>query len=258
MIKISVMSKNLKIANADYVFDKTERFMELLPYLYPKISGDWYIAILEPKPDSVRTFLDTNIIPDYVTLELFMEQSQLDVITLERPSMQVDIRTTWQKYLDLIACTDIIIDDRAMREVYRRVGSNIESLEEALNLLKEKCTHDTITIKDVRLYIQDNSKVYARQVARAFLLEDKKAWDMLYAYEQELGTEIAFYALRKYLRKLLKDKNNYLTNNDYKDKSVEEIDAFSIIRLYTLFEEAKNYKQLVPILVQYQRKGGIC
>lgn len=257
MLKISAISKDLKLANADYVFEKTDKFMRLLPYLYPKISGDWYIAILEPKPETVRTFLDTEVIPEYVTLELFMEQSQLENLMMERPSMQVEVKTAWQKYQDLIAGLDIVIDDKAVNEIYRRVGSNINSLEETLTMLSDKSGNGTITIKDVRLYVQDNSHVYASQVVRAFLTGDVKAWNLFSIYEKELGTEIAFYAMRKYIRKLLKDKNAYLLNEEYKDKNVERIDAFAIMRAYKLFEEAESYKQLVPILMLYQTKGGL-
>ena len=252
MIKITAMSKDIKINNADYVFDKTDNMMKVLPYLYRKITGDWYIALLEPKLDTIRTLLDTDIIPEYVMLELFVEQGQLDQLMLERPSMAVKKVTTWQKYLDLIASSNLIVEPRAVSEIYRRVGPNIKGLETALEELGNKVNNGEINIKHVRLYIQDNSRVYTSQVVRAFLTNDPRAWDYFYINEMELGTEIAFYATRKYLRKLLKEKNEYLLNRETKDRAVETIDAFSIMRAYSLFETASSYKQLVPLWVIYQ------
>lgn len=257
MIKISAMEKNLKISNADYIFDKSDKLLNVLPYLYKKILGDWYIVLLEPKPEIVRQFLDTEVIPEYVKLEIFMEPNQLEQLMLERPNMAIKKLSAWEKYQELIACTDILLDQKAVSEIYRRVGTNTKSLEEALNTLKEKVGTEVVTVKHVRLYIQDNSRVYTNQVVRAFLLDDKDAWKLFYIYEKELGEEIAFYAIRKYLRKLLKEKNSYLTNGEYKDRSVEQIDAFSIMRAFHLFETAKSHRQLIPILIKLQTKEDL-
>lgn len=259
MLKLTRMTKDVKIVNADYIFESVEKFEQVLRFLYPKISGDWYIALVEPKLHDVRRYLDTHIVPEYVILELLVEPAQLDQLMMERPKLAVQTKTSWEKYCDLIASMDILIEEKAISEIYRRVGTNTDALRETLESLKSKVSTGTITVKHVRLYVQDNTRIYANQVVRAFLKNDRRAWDYFFIFERDLGENIAFYAIRKYLRKLLKQKNEFLMNNDFKDRAVEEIDAFSIIQMLTMFEEAMSSRQLIPILIDFsQRRKNKC
>lgn len=254
MIKLNQMSKDIKLKDVDYIIEKEAIFEKILPYLYPKISGDWHIALIEPSVDFVRRIYDADMLPDYLNIDIYMEQSQLEVILLENPKLAVIRMTVWQKYQNLIAGLDVLFEDKAVSEIYRRIGPNYQSLENAVNKLIANTEDGIVRIKDVRLYIEDNSRVYTSQVVRAFLTDNDKAWTFFYTFERDLGTRIAFYSIRKYLRRLLNEKNNFLLNNDFDVKLVEQVDAFSIIRMYILFEEAASYKQLVPILMKYQSK----
>lgn len=248
MVKLTEMTKDLKVSNADYVFDKSDKFLALLPYLTHKLVGDWYIVLVEPKLELVRNILDLNSIPEYVKLELLIEPSLLSQLMLERPSLAVKKLSVWETYQSMIAALDRIIDPKAVGEIYHRVGPNKEALREALELLCEKVQDRKIISKDVRLYISDNRRVYANQVVKAFLLKDKKRWDIFREYEYDLGTNIAFYAMRKYVRKLLNEKNKYLRNEDTKDRLVQEVDAFTINHAFYTFELANNPMQLIPVL----------
>lgn len=257
MVKLTEMTKDFKIIDADYVFDKSEKFLSALPYLTHKLVGDWYIVLVEPKLEVVRNILDLNLIPDYIKLELLIEPGLLSQLVLERPSLAVKKLSVWETYQSMIASLPVVIDPAAVSEIYGRVGPHKEALREALNLLCEKVQDRKIIPKDVRLYIMDNRRIYANQVVRAFLLKDKKRWELFHNYEYDLGTDIAFYAMRKYLRKLLEEKNKYLRNEDVKDKFVMDVDAFTINHAYLAFELANNPMQLLPIMHIIDTRGQI-
>ena len=96
------------------------------------------------------------------------------------------------------------MDDKAMRELYYRAGPKEESLRAALNELMD---YPIITMREINKHFAPVTRVYANQVVRAFLLGSyKKAWAMLSMLERELGSTIAFYAMRKNIRRVFAEK----------------------------------------------------
>ena len=61
----------------DYVFEDVKKFEDVLPFLLPKLDGEWHILLVEPKPSYIRTYLDTSVIPSYIHLLITVEPTQL-------------------------------------------------------------------------------------------------------------------------------------------------------------------------------------
>jgi hypothetical protein len=248
MVKLTELTKDFKAKNADYVLDKEDKLLALLPYLLPKLKGDWYVVMVDPRMSLIRNLLDSNLVPEYVKLEMVIDPGFLDQLTAERPSLKVTHNSVREIYDTYIATFPKTIDPRAKDEIYYRIGPNLSSLREALDILSEKVVEDNVTIKDVRLYIPDHRRVYASTVMKSFLLKEEKRWDLLNTYEKDLGTDFAFYALRKYSRKLLKEKNDYLKNKEVKDRLVERVDSFTIMHAVYAFELATSPIQLYIVM----------
>ena len=256
MIELRQHRKDMDFSSYDYVFEDVKKFEAVLPFLLPKLEGEWNILLVEPKPSYIRTYLDTSVVPSYIHLLITVEPNQLEQLYLERPQLVEKERTSWDVYMDLIKEFPVPMDDKAMRELYYRAGPKEEDLREALNVLLE---YPIITMREINRHFAPVNRVYANQVMRAFLFgKYKQAWAMLSMLEREIGSTVAFYALRKNIRRLFAEKCKYLKNESIKDRTVERVDGYTITLMYWLFEDAKSPDQLYPILLMFERRQPPC
>jgi hypothetical protein len=250
-MKFRVLRKDTKLAKSDYVFDDTDKFALILPYLKPKLNGDWAVAIVEPPIDVVRNYIRADNIPPWLNVTVYMEKGALSQLFMEFSHLSTKEPSPWEKYIELIKEFDVPMEDKAMREIYYRAGPSTESLTEALELFRDL---EFVRMPDVNKRLLPVRRVYARQVLIAFLQKDKYAWKKYSQLENELGVAISFFAMRKYLRKLLNEKNAYLRNKPVTDKAVTSVDIYTIIHAYLLFETASSEKQLPSILSCIERR----
>lgn len=256
MIELRQHKKDMDFTSFDYVFEDVSKFEAVLPFLLPKLEGAWHVMLVEPKLANIRTYLDTATIPSYINLVITVDPSQLEQLYLERPQLVEKEKTSWDMYLDLIREFPVPLDDKAMREIYYRKGPKEEDLREALNELLD---YQIITMRVVNRHFAPVNRVYANQVMRAFLLgRYKQAWQLLSMLEAELGGTITFYALRKNIRRIFKEKSRYLQNESTRERLVEQVDGYTIILLYWLFESASDPAQLYPILLMFERRQPPC
>lgn len=256
MIKLCQHRKDADFASYDYVFEDVVKFESVLPFLLPKLEGDWRILLVEPKLSYIRIYLDTSVIPSYIDLTITVEQQQLEQLYLERPQLVEKEKTSWDVYMDLVKEFPVPMDGKAMREIYYRKGPKGEDLRAALNELAD---YSYISMREVNRHFAPVSRVYANQVVRAFLLGNyKQAWKMLSMLELELGSAVAFYAMRKNVRRVFSEKCKYLQNEDTREWLVEAVDGYTIVLLYWLFESAKSPEQLYPILLMFERRQIPC
>lgn len=239
MVKYLVHARDTRIHDVDYLYDDPEKFLKLLPYIKKKIDGDWRIAILEPDIKFVRKIADSAIVPEYVTLELYMEKSVAEKIAIEKPKIFVKQKTAYEKYLDSIGEMKVLINPKAAKELYRRVGTHKEKLTEYLITLSESVDGE-ISISDVTREVLDERKLYASDVLNSFLLRDRWRWKRYEDFVQVMGRDYAYYSLRKYANKLLEEKNRYLRNEDTKLRIIKDVDSLSVCLAYTLFNTTKS------------------
>lgn len=256
MIELRQHKRDMDFTSYDYIFEDSKKFEEVLPYLTPKLDGTWSVLLIEPKLAVVRTYLDTSLIPSYVMLVITLEGEHLSQLYLERPQLEEKELSNWDIYMNLIRDFPVPMDDKALREIYFRCGPNEASLKSALSELVD---YSYINMQVVNKHFAPVNRVYASQVVRAFLLGNfKTAWRMLPMLEQEVGSTIAFYAMRKNIRKVFTEKNAFLRNEDTHNKLVEMVDGYTIVLLYWLFETATDPKQLYPLLQMFERRQPPC
>lgn len=252
MVEVRQYRKDMSYKGYDSVYEGSEDFEAVLPFMLPRIEGEWNILILEPKMDFVRVCLDAGIVPNYITLTLAVEPSQLEQLYMERPKLTEQDKSPWQIYLGLIAHFPNGMEDKAMRELYYRVGPSEDKLAEALEQLKDV---QYVTVKEIDKRWTPVERVYASQVVRTFLTGKRSvAWTQLRILESEIGMTVAFYAMRKAVRRLFNSKAKYLRNQQVKERYISQVSIYDITRLYWLFEEATDPYQLYPILQMFERR----
>lgn len=246
-------STELSHSKFDYRLDKPDRFFDLLPYLFKKLSGEWNIELVDFDIGTVREILDHTNIPDYVSVYLVLAGDVIGMLQAERPELKVTKKSVWEYYNDLLAELPILIDSKAASMLYNRLPRNRTVIKQAIDSLSKSCEDKgIIEISDVRNVTLSHNVYYSNQVVRAFAEHDRNRWKIFDQFELELGTHYAFYALRKYVNKLLKDKSNYLSNDEYKDKNVEVVDTYMIIFLLGRFNTYKP-EQLICIFSEFDR-----
>lgn len=252
MVDVKQSRKDMNFTGYDKVYEDFKVFEEVLPFMKPKLEGRWSILVLEPPLDFVRTALDTGHIPSYVDLTLAVEPSQLQQLYLERPKLAEEEKTPWGAYMELISRFPVPMDDKAMRELYYRVGPKEDKLAEALNSLLDL---DYVTMSEINKRWAPVRRAYASQVVREFMVgRSAAAWKMLSMLEAELGSTVAFYAMRKATRRLFTAKTKYLQNQQVKERFIDRVSVYDITLLYWLFEEATDPYQLYPIMFMYERR----
>lgn len=250
-------STELSFEKFDYKLDKPDRFTDLLPYLFKKIDGDWNIELVGMEIGYIRELLDYMKIPKYVHILVVVSDDVISNLQAERPDLIAKKKTMKEYYNDLIANLPVFIESRASSILYSRIEKDRILIKQTLDRLVSMCEEKgVITVSDVKSVTLNNKVYYSNQVIKAFAELDKNRWKIYSQFESSLGRRYAFYALRKYIKKLLKDKTAYLNNESYKDRNVTSVDTYTLIFLYDRFTRYKP-DQLVCIFSELDsiRKG---
>lgn len=248
MIQLQLLQKDVKFPDGDYVFDKMEHFLPLLDVLTPKFSGRWSIVLVDIKLREVKQIVDSIMLPDYIDLTIMLSKAKLDAVTLDYPNLAPKAQSVKDTYLGMITNLKHLIDKKAMWNLYKAIGPHVGLLQEALDKLDAECAGTTITDKQVRQTYLVQHRVYASDVLIAFLRKDRYRWNKYTTLVNDLGEDYAYNALYKQARTLLLDKQKYLTNNDTKNRAVEDVDAPLICYTYVLFANSRSSKNLQGIM----------
>jgi hypothetical protein len=250
-MRLFALGKDVRIGKADYIFEDMDKFDAILPYLKPKIVGEWHIALVDANVGRVKQYIKSDAIPKWLNVSVYLDKKLVEQLVLEFPGLEVRDLNPWERYINLIKEFNVPMEDKAMREIYYRAGPSTQNLAETLEEFRNL---DFIRMSDVNKRLPPVKRVYAKNVLLSYLRNKPYAWKLYCSLEEELGLKIAFYAMRKYMRKLFFEKTKYLLNKHVTDKAVLDVDVYRIIHAYYLFESAVAYKQLPAILSSIERR----
>ena len=257
MIQLFPMKKGQSYSG-DYILEDGESFDALLPYLYPRIDGEWKVVIIDPDIKTLR-HLYTLTIPTCVDLRVYADGTDISQFALEKPDLQVTKVSSYALYEELFKDISVVFEPRAVSEIYNRAGPDIDNLKTALSDVIQVSNGEYVTMADVNKVLLPNKRVYTSDIVRAFIVDPriKYRWSLANKYVEELGQDYAYYALRKYVFNLLKYKAKYLRNEDIPQRfqrDVTEIDAFTIDYAYSLFCEYSKPTLLPAVLYKLERR----
>lgn len=262
--------KDTVIEHGDYIFEKWKEYEKVEPYFkYPKIGDKWKVVIVNFPIQKVRDILDTEL--KHVDLIFYLKSDVVDNLAEERPELFGEEKSSYERYLDLVATFPITFEKNASRELYKRANGNTELIKEALKYLEEEYLgEDMILKKHVETAILPDNRVFQRDVALSLLLKNNEevpkrgsylsryrygSWKKLFVeYSNSLSEEVAFYAMRKYFLELYDRKYSLLTEPGYECKdlaAVKSIDIMTLTYARILFISS-NPKQLYSILISIE------
>lgn len=260
------------LKKADYTFEKLKDFEKILPYLYKKIEGSWEISLLRFDLKDILHVKEELIVPEYVHLNVYLAKDVMLKFLEKYPELKEKEKSNIEQYKELLASFPKTLTKKAISELYSRLHGNIKRIQETLQELAEKTQDKTvIDIKDINQVTIVNDTVYAKDVLYTFLLYDcekipkrghklsryryryRKPWDLYEKLVSELGTEYAFYAIRKQVDNLVADKIKYMHNEEYKEFAVEYVDVYALADLYQSFH-LYSYNALYVLMNEILRR----
>lgn len=267
MVAFSKLGKDNDFSGHHFIFEKYEDYLKYVDHFkYPRIDGDWKIAIIDIPIKNIREILD-NVPARHVNITFYLKTDVLQRLQIEYPKFFTELQSKWQQYLEVIATLDKPIEKKASSELYKRTQGDMVEAKKVLDfMIKEYEDTPTITYQQVVSSIHYVEKVYARDVVLHLLLKSNKQvppkGSILSKYKyhtwqsklndliEEIGHDVAFYSIRKYINRLYENKMAYLFDGDseVKDKDVIKIlDVYEILHAQIAFLD-KRPLQLYSIL----------
>lgn len=258
MIVLQQKKRGMRFPEYDYIVDKDNKLGETIQNLTPKFSGKWVVILIGSKLKFVQELLDSNATPEWIDLHIYLDAANLEKVLLEYPSMAPK-KSMWKDdFNDIVARLTNLLSTDASKILYTSYRNKPEELTDVLQDLDKECTNGIITKKQVQAKVNIQKIVYASSVLDAFLLQQKNRWDLYNRLMHSVGMRIAYYAMYKYSKTLLVEKNKYLHNEDVKQRCVTQVDAMLIDYCYVLFVNSVYYKQLPVILYSIDNRSTEC
>jgi len=255
MVTVNVIVPKMSFPDYDYFFEKEKDFQDMLPKLTPKFKGRWEIILYEPSITLAREMLNVDPTPSFVHCMLYVSSKKYDALTLINPDLENSRKSVYELYQDMVLQLKHTMSPKVAHMIYNAVGGDLERLQEALNKLDVLCEGSAITEKLVQKHYVVQEKVYASQVFRAFVTNDRRRWKYFETFHKELGTKSAFYAMRNYTKQLLVAKDDYLHNKEVKLLDAKRIDAASIDFAYLLFNDIDDYRLLPALMIEFEKRS---
>lgn len=248
MLRLLRLSKGTVFPESDYLLDKTDGVLDLIHVLTPALNGRWLFCLVDPSIVFVDEITQMNVIPDWVDINLYAKGKKYDALATRFPGLSGQERTVRDDFEDLCASLHHPIDKSAMKQLFEAYRQSKEEVASAIQLLDKEVETPTISQKQIQQKISFTKRVYASSVLDAFLKGYGNRWDLYRVLCKEIGMEIAYYAMYKYARELLQNKNSYLNNQDVNKFIVRSVSAPILCYVYALFSQSNNYRQLPVIL----------
>lgn len=252
MWRLLAINKRTVYTKADYTFEKLKDFEKVVPYLYPKIEGSWRISLIKFQLDELEHIQENINIPDYVNIYAYLSKDILEKFVEKFPDVREREKTPKEKYNEFLKDFPKMFTGKALKELYSRFHGNVAKIEEiAADLLELTQDKDVIDVSDINKIAVKEDIVYAKDVLYTFLIYDceliprrghklagyrwKKPWELYNKLVNNLGRSYSYYAIRKQVDNLVKEKIKYMHNEEYKEEIVEYLDVYQLADLYQSF-----------------------
>lgn len=236
--------------DVDYIIYDVKEFVKLRPYLYPKLQGVWNIGLLNFPLDKVYELIKTEK-DSPLNIIVYMKAVDLSRVLLRYPKLEYKEPSKWEKYVNYIKTLNINIENTALRELYKRTRGNLDNIATVI----DRVNGNTLNMLQLNKIIPKQAEViYASDVVLTFLIKHNKLikskgsrlsqykyksyTDLLSKMINTIGRDYAFYAIRKYIANLVKEKERYLKNKIKDEKLIDImqcIDQYELLRLYIAF-----------------------
>lgn len=255
MITLKQYSSKTRIPDADYVLEKTDKLYDIIELLTPKFKGNWEIILIDPKLSFAKELINSQSIPEWVNIAMYLGNKKIENIVLEHPEFQPKEMTKKEAFNEMLKNVTHVVDEKAKQALLGALSHDLNELSETLTKLDKECVGERITLKQVQSVVNYTKRVYASDVINAFLLGDSRRWKLYESLVKEIGQEISYYAMYKYVKTLLLEKEAFLQNKDVKQFIVKKVDAPLLCYVYSLFANSSSHTQLYGLLYSIDHRS---
>jgi len=245
MLKVELAKHDIPSYDADYVIDKFDVFANLFVQLRPKIQGLWTIILLNCTLDEVEQLM-TVYDSQFLSITAYLDSHAYDKFLARHPGMVPKSKSVKELLQEYVATLDVLVDDAALDEIYKRVNRNIELLKDAVDKCVSECKDNRVTVELVKRVIPKRDIIFASQVVYAFLLyKTPYRWSTLDKFINSTNPIFAYNSIRKQIREMFALKCDYLQNKlDKQYFWLEKIDIYTLTRAYLLFLQPNKVSKL--------------
>ena len=270
-MQIMRLGKDTQFPYSDFIFEKYKDYIKVVPYLIPKIQGRWTIILVDFTMEQMKEVEASNL-PSFVEITSYMKPDLMDIFLQEFPKYMVNTKSSWDQMVEVIIYKKLDATSKALKMLYSRCKGNIDEIFRKLNDIEKIVPEGgMITEKEVNALVKEEDTIYSRDILLSLLLHGDKSiprrgnylskfrnanvTNLVDRFVGDLGRDYAFYALRKYTKKLYDNKMKFIQNKDCKDEQVlKRIDVFTLAHALMCFEMS-NPKQLYVVLDEIERRN---
>lgn len=255
MIKLLSSQDRFSTKDVDYILDKTDKFYNVTDFLTPKFEGNWSFYLIDPTIKFIKELLHNKDFPEWIDVYIRVNQKKLNEVALEFPEVIPKVQTKKEAFSEIVAGLKHLVDIKASKMLFEAYKQKPTETVEVIQKLDNEVESPSISVKDVQGSITFTKHTYASDVINAFLTGQANRWKLYKNLVGELGNDYAYYSCRKYVCRLLQQKDAYLKNKNVSLYIVTTIDAPTICFAYTLFMNSNSPKQLYAILYSMQNRS---
>lgn len=270
-MQIMKLGKDTQFPYSDFIFEKYKDYIKVVPYLIPKIQGTWTVTLVDFTMEQMKEVEASNL-PSFVEIIAYMKADLMEVFLQEFPKYTVNTKSSWDQMIEVIISKKLDATGKALKMLYNRCKGNADEIFRKLNDIEKIIPEGgMITEKEVDALVKEEDVIYSRDIILSLLLKGDKGIPsrgnylskfknadtikLVDRFVSELGRNYAFYALRKYIKKLYDNKMKFIQNKDCKDEQVlKRIDVFTLAHALVCFEMS-NPKQLYVVLDEIERRN---
>lgn len=248
-------SRGLVLPAFDYTFNKFEEFYPIANVLTVSILGEYNICVKSDVYKDITEFIGSAKTYDNLKTYIEVSESVYNYIVLYNPSVSVlGMESTYDLFKKLVKKYGILFDSDSMKLLYYNIPHTYEDFDESLQLIKQTYPNvGTITSEHIKRLFVIEDIVYPYNVLNMFLLMKRWRWSRFQKCYDRFGNDLMYYAIRKQLRRILKDKISYLKSGNARDY-IKRIPVYNILRLEQIFDYSKNkFNDIRNVFYLYER-----
>lgn len=253
MFTLIPKSKKLRIGeDIDFYFKDFESFYSICDYITYSFKGVYRVVIDTNKVSDVMEFMENATRYDHLSIDIYMDKSLIENITLMKPNVQVsEQKSDYILFKEMISQRGLLFKKGVALKLYGSIQHDYESMAGALGLLLT--TYGQFREIDETMISNHfiiNSMVYPRQVVMQYLYYTRYRESTLKKCLNCMPHEAVYWSIKKNLTKLMKSKAVYLkTGKD--DRGIKNVNTNNLMVMYRIFNaDNENIIKDVAFLLQ--------
>ena len=243
-----------KVTKLDYEFNSFKDFYGMANSLTRKLTGAYTICIQSKSREDVMDFLNRSSEFNHLTIYISLEQTLYDWVLGRKPGVSTLAgKDDYLVFTDLITQLNLRLAPKCAKQLFWAMKHDYVTMSENLSELKHIYGNQMIDMDMIERVIPLDQIVYPRSVCIAYLRLDKSRKVKLKKSVEMLGSKLVYNAIKKNVKKLLEEKNNFYKTGTGSDL-IKTIPYHNLLKMYYAFVTAPwNFNDITILLNLYEK-----